>query len=179
MFKSFTAGDTRSGSGDGKPGSGRPAPLPLLRAARLMYAGAAATVVYAIFVVVAQLVTKNEVISLYRSQAHGKPASVSQLNGQFVGGVVTESLLFLVIAGLWVAMARLNLSGRGWARIASSALFILWTLSTYGTIGETAADAILIVNTILTLAIWAIGLGAVFLIWRPESGEFFKDASAR
>jgi len=108
---------------------------------------------------------------------NGKQPTSSQITGYIVQTVV----LTFVFCGLWVLMARKNREGRSWARIVASALFALSTISLYTSVDSLrSADYLRVYNVVsLVLAIieWLVGLGAIALIWRAESGAYFKSRS--
>jgi hypothetical protein len=72
-------------------------------------------------------------------------------------------------------MARKNQEGRGWARITSSVLFLLWSLWSWITLGTTVRAVLPLVIMVVTLALWAIGAVALFLIWRPDATAYYKE----
>lgn len=132
-------------------------PDAMQRAVRLMLAGAGATAVWGVFFIVAAAANNS-------GTASGRELATG-----------TAILLFEVIiyVALWVLMARKAQSGRNWARIASSVLWLLWSYQTYGSL-RGISSVVLAVNMILILAIWMIGFGALFLLWRPDSTAFFR-----
>jgi Kef-type K+ transport system membrane component KefB len=75
-------------------------------------------------------------------------------------------------------MARTNEAGRNWARITATVFFGLWTLYTYSILGElrggVSVTATVILSLVLVLALWVIGVAAVFQLWRPSSTAYFK-----
>ena len=140
-------------------------PGSMQRAVRLMLAGAGATAVWGIFFIIAATVDSSGSVG-----PDGKKVSASSLAVE----VVFLALQAVVYIALWVLMARKCQSGRSWARITTTVLFVLWSYQTYGTIGSTASTVVLAVNLVLVLAIWVIGLTALFMLWRQESSEFFS-----
>jgi hypothetical protein len=91
-------------------------------------------------------------------------------------------VLTIVFCSLWVAMARMNRAGRSWARIVASALFALSTISLFTVVNSLHAGDYIrvysIVSFVLAVVEWICGLGAVALLWRPESSAYFKSRSA-
>lgn len=136
------------------------APQPLVRAVSLMCAGAVAAV------------------------AFGLAYGLTGHNGQMIGGISASGssrTLFLVgaliaagiEAAVWLWMAWKNKAGRPWARIVSSVLFGLLTISGIGSLsdGLPAAEVVLLIE-------WAIGLAAIILIWQRESTQYYRSAGA-
>jgi hypothetical protein len=84
----------------------------------------------------------------------------------------------LIGVGLWIWMAQMNKRGRSWARITSTVFFGIETLGVLvsaigvGALGD--AGAIRFYN-ILT---WLIGLGAIILLWRRQSSDYFNVRDA-
>ena len=80
-------------------------------------------------------------------------------------------------------MARFNRAGMKWARIVASVLFAISTFQLYESIDSlhsgqviTAADIIFIV---ITLASWAVGVGAIAMLWRSDSTAFYQAQTIR
>ena len=76
---------------------------------------------------------------------------------------------------LWLWMARANNQGKNWARILSTVLFCLATLDLVGVFSEPKT----VLGLVFPVLTWLVGLGAVFLLWRPESSAFFKPQGLR
>ena len=147
-------------------------PAPVRKAVRFMLGGALVTVVAGVFTVIATLADPRLI-------NNGKQPTSSQLTGD----IVQVILLTLVYAALWVLMARMNRAGRGWARIVASVLFAISTYSLYAAVnslhsGEYVA-VVNIISFVLAVAEWICGLGAVALLWRGESGVYFKARAVR
>jgi hypothetical protein len=140
-------------------------PDPVRRAVRFMLVGAGATAIWGLFFIIAAAVDASSAVG-----PDGKKVSGSGLAAE----VVLLALEAVIYVALWVLMARKCQSGRNWARIASTVLFVLWSYQTYGTIGSVSSSPVLVVNLILVLAIWVIGLGALIMLWRQESSAFFR-----
>jgi predicted permease len=109
----------------------------------------------------------------------GKPPTSSQLATAIVFLIVS----YLVYTLLWVLMARFNRAGQKWARIVASVLFAISTIQLYQTVASlhggqviTAADIIFI---IITLAQWGVGVGAIAMLWRPDSSAYFQAETLR
>lgn len=150
-------------------------PASVRKSVRFMLAGAATTAVLGLFWLIVAFADKNAI-----SDTNGKQLS----NGQFAGGVVQAFVIeFLLPAAIWLLMARFNRSGRSWARIVSSVLCAIDTYMAIGLVNSlragvtlTAAD---VVYSVLTLAIWVVGVIAIAMIWRGESSAYFRARSAR
>jgi hypothetical protein len=148
-------------------------PSSVRKAVRLMLYGGAVTFVIGVFLVIATLANKNAL-----TDSSGKKIS----SGELTGSLVYTLVIYLILVAAWVLMARLNRAGRGWARIVASALAIISTIDAYSIINGlrggqsvTVTDIVYIVGT---LALWIIGVLAVAMLWRTESGAYFKARSA-
>ena len=177
MFKSSTAGGTALTGLEKKLSGGAPddpgLPATMRKAVRFMLAGAAITAVFAIFEVIATIVDKNAI------DINGKSPTSSQLATEIIFLIVS----YIVYILLWVLMARFNRAGQKWARIVASVLFAISTIQLYETIDSlhggqviTAADIIFI---IITLAQWGVGVGAIAMLWRPDSSAYFQAQTIR
>jgi hypothetical protein len=144
-------------------------PVTLRRAVTLMLSGAAATTLWGILQVVAVIAYRNDSVL-----ANGK--KVTTTGAEVATTIVFVLVVTIILAAAWVLMARKNQEGRGWARITASALFLLWSLYCWISIGSTGSTALLFVLLLVTLATWVIGAAALFLLWRPDSTAFYKGA---
>jgi hypothetical protein len=142
-----------------------PAPAPVRDAAKLMYGGAAGTVVQLIIVlfyigdIKAYHLTMDAHTLTTAQLVHLRPL------------IATLAIAFgLVLIALWLWMARAVGQGKNWARILSTVLFGLATLQLIG------------LHTLLqvfwALLTWLTGLVAVWQLWRPASSAFFKSVKA-
>jgi hypothetical protein len=143
----------------------RPAPpSSVLTAVKLMYAGAAISLVSLVISLTDISGTKAAII---KARPTLTATQVNQLNGFIIGLAIVSGLIGI---GLWLWMARANGQGKSWARVLSSVLFGLATLDLFGVLSQ-PKTALGLVFPLLT---WLVGAGAVFLLWRPDSTAFFK-----
>lgn len=172
MFKSFTASDKNlpaKSPRSADPGAPAP-PAPVQKAARYMLVGAILTAIWQIYWIVVTVAHKASLTG-----ANGKPVT----NSQVVASVLVTVVFLILISAIWVLVARLNQAGKSWARIAATVLFALWSFSTYRSIPLITRGDYWIVNIIIMLTIWLIGLAVIYLLWRPESTAFYKEQSAK
>jgi hypothetical protein len=127
-------------------------------AVRLMYAGAAFTVLSLFFSLAAVDFVGRRTGQL-RLLGHRQPLPVILATGIVSG---------LVLIALWLWMARANGEGRRKARVLSTALVILATLHLFGNKG--------VASEVFAGVTWLVGLAAVWLLWRPSSTAFFKQS---
>ena len=142
-----------------------PAPKPVLQAVKLMYAGAAVSTVSLIISLADIGGTKT---AIRKARPSWTATQVNQFD-RFL--IVTAIVSGLVAITLWLLLAWANNQGKNWARILGTVLFGLATLDMIGVFSE-PQNALGLVFPVLT---WVVGLGAVWLLWRPESSAFFKS----
>jgi hypothetical protein len=127
-----------------------------------MYAGA---VVSALSLIVFLATVGSLRSSLHNANPKLTATQLHDLQTFFVVGSVAFDV---VSAGLWIWMALMNKAGKAWARIVATALFALYTIILLLDLLRAGAAGGLII--ILT---WLIGLGAIILLWRKDSSEYF------
>jgi hypothetical protein len=132
-----------------------PAPPSILKAVKLMYAGAAVSTVSG---------TKSEI---HKQRPSLSATEVNHLELFIISLAVVSGILGI---GLWLWMANKTGQGRNWARILSSVLFILATVDLYGVLSQPKT----IVGLVFPVLTWLIGLGAIILLYRKESTAFFR-----
>lgn len=156
------------------PSTGKPvepdrgeAPPSVLKAVKLMYAGAAVSVVS---LIVSLIIPLTSIASSKATIHKDHPKlTASQVNQAFNLGIGAAVVFGLIGAVLWLWMARANGQGKNWARITSSVFFAIETLSLL-----TVLNAPSVLGVVFTVVTWIIGLGAIILLWRKESSDFFK-----
>lgn len=154
------------GGGQGPAEDRPPVPQSVLNAAKLMYAGAA---VSAIEIIVSLTTIGGLKGAIEKAYPKYTPTQVHSVEVASIAGLVISGLLGV---GLWILMARLNQSGRNWARIVASVLFAINTLELLTTILRAGTATIL--GTAFAVVLWAVGLGAIVFLWRRESSDFFQ-----
>jgi hypothetical protein len=148
-----------------QPESVRPAPpVSVLNAVKLMYAGAAVSLLG----LIVSLVTTSGLKSAIRKR--DPQYTVSQVHTAEIAALSVAVVIGLIGVGLWIFIAQASKNGKNWARITGSVFFFFNTLSLlYGLAAPEAVAA-----KILTIILWLVGLGAVVFLWRRESSAFFK-----
>jgi hypothetical protein len=142
-----------------------PAPQPVLQAVKLMYVGAAVSTVSLIISLADISGTKA---AIHKARPSLTAAQVNSFNTFIISLAVVSGLIGIA---LWLWMAWANKEGKNWARILSTVLFGLATLDLVGVFSE-PKTALGLVFPVLT---WLVGLGAVWLLWRPDSTTYFKS----
>jgi hypothetical protein len=133
-------------------------------AVRLMYAGAA----LAALDLIVTLTTVGKARSiLHAAEPHWSASRVTTT-------VHTEIAYFVVTwaitIALWLVMARTNLAGRGWARIVSTILCVLSTLS----FAEYVTQPSSLLSKLILVPMWLVGVGAVVLLWQRATTEYIR-----
>jgi hypothetical protein len=152
------------------PSSGQPAgplrpgaPVPVLTAVKLMYAGAAVSTVPLIIALATPIAAD---INAYHLTVLGQHLTAAQISQWRPLIITVMAVAGLVVPAVWLWMARANGQGRNWARIMSTVLFALATLHLAGNHG--------VGQVVVAVLTWLAGLAAVWLLWRPASSAFFK-----
>ena len=141
-----------------------PAPPPVENAVKLMYVGAAVSTV-------SLIISLADIGGVKTAIKKAKPSWTAAQVNQYDRFLITVAIVSGVIGiGLWLWMARANNQGKNWARILSTVLFCLATLDLIGVFSQPKT----VLGLVFPLLTWLVGLGAVFLLWRPESTAFFK-----
>jgi hypothetical protein len=141
-----------------------PAPPSVLNAVKLMYVGAAVSTVSLVISLVSIGGTKD---AIKKARPSLTATQVNQLNTFIIALAVVSGVIGVA---LWLWMARANSQGRNWARILSTVLFGLATLDMFGVLSQPRT----VLGLVFPVLTWLVGLGAVILLWRRESSEFFK-----
>jgi hypothetical protein len=136
-----------------------------------MYAGAAASLVGIIISLTTLSSLKSDIIKRYPNYTQ------TQVNNAQHVAIGAAIVVGLITVGLWIWMAQSNKAGKNWARIVSTVLFGLSTLSVLSGLAS-AGVATGGVARIYGIVVWLIGLAAIVLLWRRQSSEYFKSASA-
>ena len=141
-----------------------PAPPPVVNAVKLMYVGAAVSTV-------SLIISLADIGAVKTAIKKAKPSWTAAQVNQYDRFLITVAIVSGVIGiGLWLWMARANNQGKNWARILSTVLFALATLDLFGVVSQPKT----VLGFVFPVLTWLVGLGAVVLLWRKESTEFFK-----
>ena len=158
--------------GQDYPGGGAPqgslvVPQPVALAVKLMYVGAALSLVGVLVAFMFQDAMREQMLA----QPNFSPADLDAAVAVVIGITVVFGLLGV---GLWVLNAVFNAKGKNWARILSTVLGALAVLFTMISITQPAAA----VSRLLSLVQVALAVVILFLLWRPESSRFYAAAKA-
>lgn len=162
MYQSYPT----SGQSQG-PQQRPPAPNSVQTAVKLMYAGAALSLIE----LVVGLVTIGSVRrAIQKAYPHYTSAQVHRLE---VADVVVAIVAGVIAIGLWLWMARASSGGHNWARITGTVFFGLNTLFLLAGLARPHVG----VGLVFSILVWLAGLGAVIMLWRRESGDYFRRPS--
>jgi tRNA A-37 threonylcarbamoyl transferase component Bud32 len=137
-------------------------PGSVLTAVRLMYAGAAVSLVN----VVVSLAAINQIKTAFEAQ---HPLADNAAQGVAALAAAAVIISGVVAIGVWLTLASASRRGRSWPRTAGTILFALDTLFLLGTLGRAGIPA----TKTFGVLTWLIGLIAVICLWRRESGDYF------
>jgi predicted tellurium resistance membrane protein TerC len=143
-------------------------PRSVVRAIQLMYVGAAAELVA---LVVDLIFVGSLRADLKRQYPHYTSLQLSHAQNARVAFLV---LAAIVAASLWLWMARANGSGRSWARTVSAVLFSIGILDLVVELATVPTPAALTIDVVIAL----IGLVVIVLLFRKESGPFYRPPLA-
>ena len=137
-------------------------------AVRLMCLAAAIEVVA---LIVALLTRGSLKAAILRTHPH---YTVTQLHTAETARTTILVVGALIAVALWLWMAWANNRGHNWARIVSAVLFGISTLDLLISFVTVRG----VVNLIVGLVIWLIGLTVIVLLFRKESAPFFARRPA-
>jgi hypothetical protein len=143
-----------------------PVPSQVQNAVKVMYAGAAASLLGIAVDIITVNATKSSI------EKHSPHLSVSQINASGHALIAGSAISGVIAAILWIFLARNCLAGKNWARLTGTVLFAIATINAVGGAIAPLAGAVKIWEAV----VWLIGLTAVVLLWRRPSSEFFTGA---
>jgi hypothetical protein len=140
-----------------------PVPSQVANAVKVMYVGAATSIIG----IIIDILTVNATKSAIERRSHH--LTTSQLNASqhaLIAGFIVGGLIG---AAAWIIVARNCQGGKNWARITGSVLFAIATIDTIVGLTAPLAGAVKIWGVV----VWLVGLTAVVLLWQRPSTEFF------
>lgn len=138
-------------------------------AVKLMYAGAALSVLN----IIVSLLSKDAIKDSIRDRL-GDGATTKEIDDAFAGFNVQTILGGIIGIALWVLMAKMNESGKSWARIVAT------VLGAINVIGFLIGLAFGSTPILLLVGLVSVALAAfiLFLLWKKESSDYYKAKSA-
>jgi len=164
MYQRFPGGTAQSHR---SAQANTPAPVPrsVRRAVRAMYIGAAVTLLG----IVIDLATLSSLRSaIVKANPHYTAAQIASAEHGEIGLLIAGGLIG---AALWFWMAHSCRAGKSWARIVSTVLFGIDTLSMAVGASALAGGGLTRFYGLIT---WAIGLVTVVLLWQRSSSGYFR-----
>jgi hypothetical protein len=156
----------------GGPGSAEPAagpasaPQSVIRAARVMYVGAAASLVGIVIDFFLRHSIRTAIIQ------HNTKLTAAQVNDTYHTELVVLVVVGLIGAGLWLWMARSCLAGKSWARITSTVFFAIATIDALAGAAMANGGS----TRFYGFIVWIIGLVAIVFLWQRSSSDYFRRA---
>ena len=141
-----------------------PAPQSIRNAVRLIYAGAAVSLVQLIVTAATMSSIKNTV------RLRNPRLTPTQVNAAASATTVAVVVAGLIGVGLWLWMAWKNNQGRSWARILSTVFFGIATLGVIGNLAQPETIA----SKLIGLLEWLIGLAAIIFLWLRDSSAYYN-----
>jgi hypothetical protein len=165
-------GDGRPDGTAWRPGSPLVPPRSIVDAVRLMQFGAGLEVVE----VIRGFLTRGQLRDAIRHEvAVGKlPATAADIEGVLRFTLTLTTVVALVSAVIWLAVARATARGSRWARIIASVLFPV-SLGLFA--GGLLPTAGLFART-LALALLLVGAWALVRLWHRDSSAYIRHQSA-
>jgi hypothetical protein len=145
-----------------------PAPHSIQTAVRLIYAGAAVSLIQLIVTAATSSSVKH---TLRLRSPNLTPAQVNAVAGATIGAVVVGGLIGV---GLWLWMAWKNGQGRSWARILSTVFFGIFTLGVIINLGQPETIA----SKLIGIVEWLVGLAAIIFLWMRDSTAYYNAIKA-
>lgn len=142
-----------------------PMPPSVVNAARVMYAGAAVSLI--------GVIIDFTTIGSLKSTIHSRspqltPSQLTTAEHIVIAGFIVAGLIG---AALWILVALVCRAGRNWGRILGTVLFAIDTLDqVFGAAVSSGGGA-----RIFSILVWLIGLAAIVLLWQRPSNEYFRS----
>jgi ABC-type transport system involved in cytochrome bd biosynthesis fused ATPase/permease subunit len=144
-----------------------PRPRSVTFAVNFMYAGAALEALGAI-------VTVARTSAVTTAIAVRQGVTVSEAHGVAIHDTLVGVVGALIVASLWLWIARQNGAGRSWARILATVLFVLDTVLALLVLPMEHPGG---VGAVLASLSWLVGLAAVICLWRRDASQYFNNVS--
>jgi hypothetical protein len=143
-------------------------PNSVRNAVKLMYAGA----VLEVIALVVSLLTRSSFKSaILKAHPGYTTAHVHIIENDRAVPLVIGAVIAI---GLWLWMAWANGRGRHWARILSAVFFGINTLDLIIALAVVRAAP----TSIIGVVIWLVGLATIVLLFRGESGPYFRSRAS-
>ena len=141
-----------------------PIPPQVANGVKVMYVGAAASILGIIVDILTVNATKTAI------ERRSPKLTVSQVNASQHALIIGFVLGGVIAAAVWIFLARACRDGKNWARITGTVLFGLSTVDTSIGIAAPVAGTVKIWGAV----VWLIALVAIVFLWQRDSTAFFK-----
>jgi hypothetical protein len=170
MYQAYPGGDQPSQGFTPTTPTMSSMPQSVARAVKVMYAGAAASLIGVIVDLTAIGPLRDQIRT--HDTKNGKPLTTAQVNTLVHLELAAFIVVGLITVGLWIWMARGAAAGKNWARITSTVFFALATISTLTSLAGslTSGGA----ARFYGILVWLIGLVAIVLLWQRTSSDYFR-----
>jgi hypothetical protein len=127
--------------------------------------------------IVLTVLTRDEIRAAAEKRMRDADPKVTQaqIDSAMSLGLAVGVVWGLVVAALWFTMAALNGRGQSWARILSAVFFMIATLLTILSLTQSTSG----LARALTLLSSAVGCGAMYFLFRPESTAYYQARSGK
>jgi len=162
----------------GLPATDMPQPPSVRTAVRLMWAGAALSVISQVAALFnlddAKVQMREQFIEAYPD------ASQATIDMMFTSGIVIGFITSMIGTLLWLWMAWKNGQGRSWARVVATVLggfAVVSGIISFATSGVMAVETTP-TNIVIGAATLVLAIVILVLMWRKESSAFYAARSA-
>jgi heme A synthase len=145
-------------------------PASIAQAVKLMYVGAALSLLG----IIVSFLEKGAIRDTVQNSSAGKTMTPDELDSAVTLAMVSGIVAGLIGVALWLWMASANGKGRKWARIVATILFVLSVLSILSSLLQHPPALALILNLVML----ALGAYILYLLYRPESTQYYEAQSA-
>jgi hypothetical protein len=148
-----------------EPSPRQSAPSSVVNAVRVMYAGAAASLIGVIIDFTAIGSLKSAIEKRYPKWTLSQVTSAEHI------AIIEFIVAGLIGAALWIFVARVCRAGKSWGRILATVLFGIDTLLLLLGGAEPSGGG----DRIYSILVWLIGLAAIVLLWQRPSTEYLRN----
>jgi hypothetical protein len=145
-------------------------PASIAQAVKLMYVGAALSLLG----IIVSFLEKDAIRDTVKNSSAGKTMTPDELDSAVTLAMVSGIVAGLIGVALWLWMASVNGKGRKWARIVATVFFAFSVLNFLGSFLQPTPA----LSRILGIVMLALGAYILYLLYRPESTQYYEAQSA-
>jgi hypothetical protein len=142
-------------------------PQSVLRAVRVMYVGLAVSLLGIVVDMTTLSATRRQIL---KRNPNYTAVQLNNAEHVEIGLFIASGLIG---AALWLWMAQSCRAGKNWARVVSTVLFGIETLSVFLSAAAVQAGGL---SRVYGYVIWVVGLIAIILLWQRSSSDYFRGA---